>query len=678
MSSLAELPEVVGFSSYSREDDEDFRGSLSALRDAIARELRAQLGRTKRNFRLWQDQDAIAPGKDWESAIKTAVGQAVFFIPIVTPRAVTSEYCKIEFDSFLARERGLGRADLVFPILYISVPALLDEAEWRGDPVLSIVAKRQYVDWRPFRREGVDTPVFGQAIERFCGKIVETLRERWLSPEERRQLEAEAKRRAEEEERLRLETEAKRQAEERERLRKEAEAKRRAEREARRREEAERRRQESDAKTRAEEEQRARQEAEAKKRAEEETAKRRREEAEAQRRLAEAGERQRQESEAKRHAEGQEAIEQERNGWELDVRPPSAPTEAKRSPEGPQHSDDIPEANRTFISQSREAARGRRRWAQALAGVLVVAMAAGAVAWWKHDLTVSQERALRAAEEQAAQERALKAEQYQAAQERALKAEQDQAAQERALKPGDSFRECKYCPEMIVVPAGRFTMGSPAGQGDDKERPQHDVTIAKPLAVAKFEVTFDEWDACAAQGDCYSLVSDWWGRGRRPAINVSWGDAQTYVKWLSRMTGKTYRLLSEAEYEYAARAGTQTTYPWGPDIKLNGKAMANCDGCGGLWYNKETAPVGSFPANAFGLYEMVGNVWEWTEDCWNEDHRGAPADGSPRSGDCSRRVIRGGSWLDYPEDLRSANRVGVTPDVRNDNLGFRVARTLIP
>ena len=196
MASLAQLPELVGFFSYSREDDEAFRGSLSALRDAIQRELGAQLGRTKRNFRLWQDQEAIAPGKDWEAEITRAVEQSVFFIPIVTPRAVSSDYCKFEFSSFVARERALGRGDLVFPILYISVLALLDEAEWRNDPVLSIIAKRQYVDWRPFRHDAVNSPALGQAIERFCAKIVETLREPWLSPEERREVEAEARRRA--------------------------------------------------------------------------------------------------------------------------------------------------------------------------------------------------------------------------------------------------------------------------------------------------------------------------------------------------------------------------------------------------------------------------------------------------------------------------------------------------
>jgi formylglycine-generating enzyme required for sulfatase activity len=231
---------------------------------------------------------------------------------------------------------------------------------------------------------------------------------------------------------------------------------------------------------------------------------------------------------------------------------------------------------------------------------------------------------------------------------------------------------------MIVVPAGRFLMGSPAGQGF--VRPQHEVTIAKPFAAAKFALTFDEWDACAARGACRPNVTDsGWGRGRRPAINVSWDDAQTYVKWLSSITGKAYRLLSEAEYEYAARAGSQTKYPWGDDIKLNGKPMANCAGCGSQWGGKQTAPVSSFVANAFGLYDMVGNVWEWTEDCWNESYQGAPANGTAwTSGDCSRRVVRGGSWIDDPDFLRSAFRIGYSTVVRLNDLGFRVARTLTP
>ncbi len=275
-------------------------------------------------------------------------------------------------------------------------------------------------------------------------------------------------------------------------------------------------------------------------------------------------------------------------------------------------------------------------------------------------------------------------------------------ARERALKPGDPFQECTRCPQMVVVPAGSFTMGSPANEKgrDNDEGPQHLVTIARPFAVSKFELTFDEWDACYDAGGCASRPYDWgWGRGNRPVILVSWEDAQKYVAWLSKMTGKTYRLLSEAEYEYATRAGTTTAYPWGPDIKLNGKPMANCDGCGDQWGDKQTAPVGAFPPNAFGLYDMVGNVWEWTEDCYHDSYavsvplvrkeaeapktagngtQVAPADGSAwTTGDCSRRVVRGGSWYELPDFLPSAARLR-RPTVNRDNvLGFRVGRTFI-
>jgi hypothetical protein len=232
MSSLADLPEVIGFFSYSREDDEAFEGTLSALRDAIQRELGAQLGRSRTTFRLWQDQRAIAPGKLWEEEIKTAVEQAVFFIPIVTPRAVNSRYCKFEFEAFLARERALGRTDLVFPLLYIRIPALENEVQWREDRVLSIIGKRQYVDWRRLRNRDVREPAVREAIERFCEKIAEALHEPWISPEERRkQQEIEAQQRAEEDRRA----EAARLAEEE---RQRVEAARRAEEEKRRAEAA--------------------------------------------------------------------------------------------------------------------------------------------------------------------------------------------------------------------------------------------------------------------------------------------------------------------------------------------------------------------------------------------------------------------------------------------------------
>jgi len=251
---------------------------------------------------------------------------------------------------------------------------------------------------------------------------------------------------------------------------------------------------------------------------------------------------------------------------------------------------------------------------------------------------------------------------------------------ERALKPKDTFKECDQCPEMVVVPAGSFTMGSPASEPgrDVDESPQHSVTIAKPFAVAKFELTFDEWDACVADGGCnaYKPGDQGWGRGRRPVINVSWDNATVYVAWLSRKTGKAYRLLTEAEWEYAARAGSTTAYYWGDKL---GKGNANCNGCGSKWDNAQTSPVGSFAANAFGLYDMAGNVWQWVQDCYHDNYNSASPDGLAwTSEDCSGRVVRGGSWISYPQLLRSAGRFRNTPNDRGNLLGFRVGRTLTP
>jgi formylglycine-generating enzyme required for sulfatase activity len=254
---------------------------------------------------------------------------------------------------------------------------------------------------------------------------------------------------------------------------------------------------------------------------------------------------------------------------------------------------------------------------------------------------------------------------------------------ERALKPLASFRECATdCPEMIVVPAGEFMMGSPTtekGRYDDEDDGhgrQPKVTIAKPFAVSKFDVTFADWDACVSVGGCpkKGRANDGgWGRGKQPVIYVSWDDAKAYAVWLSTMTGKTYRLLSEAEWEYAARAGTTTAYFWGDEI---GKGNANCNGCGSQWDNRQPSPVGSFKANGFGLYDMAGNVWQWVEDCYHPNYNGAPTDGSARTtGDCVNRVIRGGSWGSTPQFLRLARRGGLGTDLRVYDAGFRVGRT---
>ena len=218
--------------------------------------------------------------------------------------------------------------------------------------------------------------------------------------------------------------------------------------------------------------------------------------------------------------------------------------------------------------------------------------------------------------------------------------------QTASRRPGEVFRDCGECPEMVVIPAGEFMMGSPDSEPgrDADEGPLRRVRIGYPLAVGKFEVTFAEWDACVSAGGCNHRPNDkGWGRGSRPVVVVNWGDAQAYVKWLSRTTGQRYRLLSESEWEYAARAGTTTPLHTGSRITT---AQANFSG-------NQTVPVGRFGANLFGLHDMHGNVWEWVEDCWNRSYAGAPSDGSAwRSGECSRRVLRGGSWVLGPTSLR--------------------------
>ena len=250
---------------------------------------------------------------------------------------------------------------------------------------------------------------------------------------------------------------------------------------------------------------------------------------------------------------------------------------------------------------------------------------------------------------------------------------------ERALKPLASFRECaKDCPEMVVMPAGEFMMGSPATEEGryDNEGPQHLITIAKPFAVSKFAVTFADWDACVSVGGCPHVSDSGFERGTRPVINLRWDEAQQYAAWFSKMTGRPYRLLTEAEWEYAARAGSATAYFWGDQI---GQGNANCSQCGSQWDGWQTSPVGSFKPNAFGLYDMAGNVWQWVQDCYHDDYNGAPTDGSVWIiGDCRRPVVRGGSWGNDPQYLRSASRDWFSADDRDYHIGFRLGRALVP
>lgn len=256
-------------------------------------------------------------------------------------------------------------------------------------------------------------------------------------------------------------------------------------------------------------------------------------------------------------------------------------------------------------------------------------------------------------------------------------AREDAARQARASRAqprfGTVFRDCADCPELVWLPQGEFVMGeSSAAIG-----PRHVVRISYTLAVGRFEVTFAEWDACVAAGGCRRRPHDsGWGRGRQPVINVSWADAQQYASWLSRRTGKPYRLLTEAEWEYAARAGTDVRYWWGNEAR---QGDANCSDCGSRWDGRQAAPVGGFAPNPFGLHDMNGNVFEWVEDCYHYGYRDAPSDGRAWTLDCTAitdtRMLRGGAWHGASITTRSAARSTAAFSYYDNRIGFRIART---
>jgi formylglycine-generating enzyme required for sulfatase activity len=287
------------------------------------------------------------------------------------------------------------------------------------------------------------------------------------------------------------------------------------------------------------------------------------------------------------------------------------------------------------------------------------------------------------------------------------------------LPAGSRFRDCKddSCPWLVVVPPGRFSMGSPAAEAGrfDNEDPQHEVTIAYPLAVMEAEVTRGQFAAFVdetkyqTEGGCYTWTGTdfkvdakgaWNNVGfeqtdLHPVVCINWNDAQAYAQWLSKRTGQTYRLPSEAEWEYVARAGTQTRFSFGDkdqDLCSYGNTGDQTTKAGYKdwskdWINADcadgyvfTAPVKSFKPNAFGLYDVHGNAWEWAQDCWHESYKGAPNDGRAWESDCGevRRVVRGGGWYFYPRDARSAFRDWYDPGIRYNYAGFRLARTLTP
>ncbi len=240
------------------------------------------------------------------------------------------------------------------------------------------------------------------------------------------------------------------------------------------------------------------------------------------------------------------------------------------------------------------------------------------------------------------------------------------------LKPGDMFRDCEACPEMVVVPAGLFVMGS---KKHKSEKPVRIVRVRKSFAIGRFETTFENWQACLDAGGCTHDPDDHdWGKVRKPVINVNHQNVKNYAAWLTKTTGHAYRLPSEAEWEYAARAGTKSNYWFGD---LVGENQINCRKCGSPWSGIGSAPIGSFEPNPWGLYDMHGNAFEWVEDCWHENYEGAPKGLEPwvEQG-CQFRVIRGGSWYYYSRMARAANRQKNPGVVKSYWLSFRLVREL--
>ena len=234
------------------------------------------------------------------------------------------------------------------------------------------------------------------------------------------------------------------------------------------------------------------------------------------------------------------------------------------------------------------------------------------------------------------------------------------------------FVECENCPAMVALPEGRFQMGS--AEGDPAEQPVRQVAIDQPIAMGKYEVTLGEWQACVNAGFCRPISDPGPNDDKRPAQNISWADAESFVAWLRKETEQAYRLPTEAEWEYAARAGSSSRFWWG-DLFENGRA--NCSECGDDWNRKRPSDIGSYEPNLFGLHDMHGGVSEWVADCWVGNYRDAPANGAARAlSFCPQRVLRGGSWRSDVNDVTSTSRFRYDAQVRYYTNGFRVARDL--
>ncbi|MGI9494293.1 MAG: SUMF1/EgtB/PvdO family nonheme iron enzyme [Geminicoccaceae bacterium] len=606
--------EPHAFLSYTRFDDKFLNGGISALREALEQAVQARTGKP---FNIFQDVDDIKPGDAWQKKLDRAIQAAQLFIPILTPRFFESDFCKNEAQAFLDYEARAGRDDLVLPIYLIDTPKL-DAAEQRAaDEIASRLHERQYADWRPLRhklRHEDTRPRIDELAGAIALAIARNSQTAPAPPPPQQQLSAAIENRLDA-----LES----KVEERDRAIV-----------------AERSRRQRLEKELADEKARVRELDEAPATFEGQAKEARKREAallgEIESLKAQFAKRDGM-SAKQRLVEAEEALEQERAKREkLERRSPGIP-----------------------------------RWFYLGAAALLLLV--GAVGWFAgqevappivtdadldeqiDDLT----RRLRDAEAKLTRQAIMP-----------------------DIQPHTSlstFEDCTICPEMVVIPAGSFFMGSRGSEANsrDNERPRHKVNI-QIFAIGKYEVTFAKWDACVAARGCDHQPHDkGWGRGLRPVINVSWEDAQQYIAWLSRETGEMYRLPSEAEWEYAARAlptsigPNPPAYAFGDSIT---KEQANFGGNIG-----STTEIGSYPANDWGLHDMHGNVWEWVQDRWQNSYDGAPIDGTAwLRGTSSYRMLRGGSWYSKPESVRSAFRYWLPPVNRGSGMGFRLAKTLTP
>jgi len=634
------------FLSYTRFDDKALNGDISALREALEVAVQALTGEP---FDIFQDVEDIKPGDAWRKKLDRAIEAAQLFIPILTPSFFTSDFCKREAQAFLDYEARAGRDDLVLPIYLIDTPKLNDADQRAADEIASRLHERQYANWRPLRFKLQDDNTRPR-IDELAGAIASAIARNGkatLPPSEPALPKGVMDRLAALEGRL----------EERD-----------------------------------------------------------------QTIVAEQAKRERAESALSTEKAKSRELAEAPSGFEGQVE-----EARKREAELQSEIESLKQGLVKYYDRSQQLGERIERDAVSIPrsfflGGAVLALLVGAGGWMagqggslssnveqlgQQNLELTSQLERQAAELEKAQKAAAD---LQASATAAQDNDDDVADQ--IYQPLSTFKDCADCPEMVVIPAGSFEMGSPEDEVGrrDNEGPLHPVTIETPFALGKYEVTRGQFShfvsATGHEATGCSYVDDkgwkidtnhdWRDPGyeqtdAHPVACVSWDDAKAYVEWLSNVAGETYRLPSEAEWEYAARAGTKTRYYWGDDTE-SGCTSANVYDVTSKTQNGfsstafpcddgyvQTAPVGSFRTNAFGLHDVSSNVWEWVEDRWHESYDGASADGSAKiTGIYSYHIQRGGSWSSYPEVIRSAFRGWAHPGVRSNDYGFRLARTLTP